>query len=73
MKDKDTPRFRINPVTLVLFIVVFLVGWQLGKLDLKFQWENYHPEIQVKNQQPPADKQAIDFKLFWDTWNLVSR
>lgn len=73
MKEKINPILRINPLTLLLLVVIFLTGFQLGKWDLNLQWQNYRPQVNVKNQQPPKDKEAIDFKLFWDTWDLVSR
>jgi carboxyl-terminal processing protease len=64
---------KINPTTIIVAFLTFVVGWQLGHFDLKVQWDNYKPEFNISNQQPPSSKKDIDFKLFWDTWDLVSR
>lgn len=62
-----------NGITIVVALLTFIVGWQLGHRDYQVQWKNYTPQIQVQNQQVPQDKKNIDFKLFWDTWDLVSK
>lgn len=64
---------RTNAVTLLLSILIFIIGWQLGHFDLSLQWKNYQPQFKLENQTPPKEAQNLDFKLFWDTWNLVSR
>lgn len=63
---------RINPIHIVVVVLVFVLGWQLGHWDVDLQWKNFKPDLKVSNQQPPTDKQNIDFKLFWDVWSLVS-
>lgn len=65
--------FRISLLTIILPILMFILGWQLGHWDLGVQWKSFRPEVKLSNQQPPKDKQDIDFKLFWDVWELVSR
>lgn len=47
---------------IVSLILVFILGWQLGHKDFQV----------VSNQSLPKDKN-IDFKLFWETWDLVSK
>lgn len=64
---------KINGSTILIALLTFIVGWQLGHRDLSLQWENFRPQVSLKNQQPPLGKEKIDFKLFWDTWDLVSR
>lgn len=64
---------KINITTIIFAILTFIIGWQVGHFDVRAQWTNYKPELSVKNGAPPADAQAVDFKLFWDTWNLVSQ
>lgn len=63
---------RLN-LTIIVSILTFILGFQLGHFDLSLKWRDYRPTLQLKNQQPPKDKQNLDFKLFWDTWDLVSR
>ena len=65
-------RKYFNFLTLVVFLLAFILGWQIGHRDYQVKWTNYAPIIKVENQQPPQNI-TVDFKLFWDTWNLVSR
>lgn len=62
-----------NGGTLVIAILTFVLGWQLGHRDLQLQWQNYKPKVTVSNQQPPQKDLNVDFKLFWDTWELLSQ
>lgn len=57
---------------IVALILVFILGWQLGHKDYQVKWRNYKPEIKVVSQTPPKGV-GIDFKLFWETWDLVSK
>lgn len=63
---------KINTATLLISLLSFIIGWQLGHRDIKFQWQNYRPQVKIENQQPP-NTANIDFKLFWQTWDLVSK
>jgi carboxyl-terminal processing protease len=63
---------RFNLSTILIVILAFIVGWQLGHRDLKLSLTNYHPNISVINKEPPKNVN-IDFKLFWDTWDLLSQ
>ncbi len=66
---------RSNPILLTLIIAVLsgVIGWQLGHYTLNLAWKNYHPEVKAINQTPPPNLQTIDFSLFWQTWDLVSK
>lgn len=64
---------RFNGITALLILLSFIAGWQFGHRDLSIQWKNYRPEVKVTNQTPPVDKSNIDFKLFWDVWDLLSK
>lgn len=57
---------------IVSLILVFILGWQFGHKDYQVKWRNYKPEIKVVSQTPPRGVD-IDFKLFWETWDLVSK
>lgn len=63
---------KFNLTVIIIALITFAAGWQLGHYDIKLQWKGYVPRAEIKNQQPPAGKKDIDFKLFWDTWDLVS-
>ncbi len=63
---------KINTITILVALLTFIIGWQLGHYDIQFQWQNYRPQVTAVNNKPPETKE-IDFKLFWDTWDLVSK
>ncbi|MBI2113447.1 MAG: S41 family peptidase [Candidatus Wildermuthbacteria bacterium] len=49
-----------------------MLGWQVGHHDVEIKWANYRPTISFTNKVPPSAIN-LDFKLFWDTWDLLSR
>lgn len=64
---------KLNALSLVLIIVlVGVAGWKAGHQDYQVSWQRGVSAVKVDNRQPPKDVN-IDFKLFWDTWDLVSR
>lgn len=68
---KDLLR-RLNIFTILIAILTFTLGWQLGHRDVNFKWANYRPTLKLEKKEPPKEVQ-LDFKLFWDTWDLVSK
>lgn len=62
----------VNFGMVLIAILAFLLGWQLGHRDLALKWDKHNFNLQVENKEPPKNI-AIDFKLFWDTWDLLSR
>lgn len=63
---------RINIGFSIIVILTFVLGWQLGHRDYAVRIENYKPNVKITNQTPQDKNVDIDFKLFWDTWDLVS-
>lgn len=57
--------------TLLILILAFLLGWQVGHRDINLQWKNFKPTVSVSSKVPPKNIN-LDFKLFWDTWDLLS-
>lgn len=53
-------------------ILAFLLGWQFGQKAVEVKWIGYKPTVSIENKQPPKDIN-VNFKLFWDTWDLLSR
>ncbi|MDO8570686.1 MAG: S41 family peptidase [Candidatus Daviesbacteria bacterium] len=51
---------KINLWTLLIILLMFVLGWQLGHREYS---------LSLRNDKP---KNSIDFKLFWQTWNLLS-
>lgn len=62
---------KINGITILIALVSFIAGWQLGHRDLQIKLTDFRPEVSFSNETP-ADKQNVDFKLFWQVWDLVS-
>lgn len=44
----------------------------MGHRDLQVKWENFKPTVTIEEKAPPKSIN-LDFKLFWDTWDLLSR
>lgn len=63
---------RLNVLTILIAILTFTLGWQLGQRDVDLKWRNFRPALKVENKLPP-NSVDVDFKLFWDTWDLVSK
>lgn len=63
---------KINLVTILVAILFFVLGWQWGHRDVLIKWQKYVPSVSVINREPPENIN-VDFKLFWDTWDLLSR
>lgn len=63
---------KINIGSLIIIILVFILGWQLGHRDYAVRIKNYKPNVSITNQIPQDKNVNLDFKLFWDTWDLVS-
>lgn len=63
---------NINIKLVLIVILAFLLGWQLGHRDVEVRWRTFKPTISITNRVPP-EKINLDFKLFWDTWDLLSR
>src|SRR3989338_1711235 len=56
----------------LIAILTFLLGWQLGHRDIQIKWAKFNPTVSVVNRDVPKNID-IDFKLFWDTWDLLSK
>lgn len=63
---------NINARIVLIVILAFLLGWQLGHRDVQFKLATYKPTLSIVNKEPPKNIN-VDFKLFWDTWDLLSR
>ncbi len=63
---------KINLRNILVVVLVFILGFQLGQRDFSLKWKSYRPQISVSNEKPPKDV-TVDFQLFWEVWDLVSR
>lgn len=62
---------NINGITLLVALLTFVLGWQLGARNFRMQFDGPRPQVQFENQTPPKDSK-VDFTLFWQVWNMVS-
>lgn len=63
---------NVNLGIVIIVILAFVLGWQVGHRDYTLAFKNYKPTFKVSNQMPTAQTENVDFKLFWETWNLIS-
>lgn len=63
---------NINAKIVLIVILSFLLGWQFGHRDIQIKAVNYRPSVSIVNKEPPKNVN-VDFKLFWDTWDLLYR
>lgn len=60
---------KVNITTLIIALLTLILGWQLGHFD--WQADQF---LKLKFQAPLSqDKNNLDFKLFWQVWDLVSK
>jgi carboxyl-terminal processing protease len=64
---------RINTQTVVIALLTFVLGWQLGHKDLITQWGGVGSSGTQLSGQVPQNARQLDFKLFWDVWTLLNR
>lgn len=57
---------------ILIAILSFLIGWQISNRQLQIKWANYQPTVSIVGKEPPKSIN-LNFKLFWDTWDLLSR
>ncbi|HLC88252.1 MAG TPA: S41 family peptidase [Patescibacteria group bacterium] len=62
---------KANGITIIIALLTFILGWQLGQRNFQFKFNDFRPKVSFENQSLPQDKN-IDFKLFWQVWDLVS-
>lgn len=70
---------KINGITLIIAVLTFVLGWQIGQRNLQFTVNDFRPEVKFENQNLPDDgigsilrSNTVDFKLFWQVWEMVS-
>lgn len=61
----------LNGAAVIILILVFVLGWELGHRDYTLSWQNYAPNVKIINQTPQDKNISLDFSLFWQTWNLL--
>jgi carboxyl-terminal processing protease len=49
----------------IIIIITFLVGYYFGVSKIAFDWNNFHPSIQVSSKEPPPSIQTMDMSMMW--------
>jgi carboxyl-terminal processing protease len=70
MKNIWTIIQKLSLGTILIVLLSFILGWQLGHRDYNLQWKNYRPKFNVTNDQPKDVN--LDFKLFWQVWDMLN-
>lgn len=63
---------NFNLKSILIVFLAFLLGWKLGHTDVQIKWQKYNPTVSVVSRDVPKNIN-LDFKLFWDTWDLLSK
>lgn len=65
---------KIRNLILILALSIFSaeIGYAWGKHDVNLAWQNWKPQLNVVNREPPSYRD-VDFKLFWDVWDLLAK
>lgn len=65
-------RKRIGVAQIVLIVLIsLLVGYWFGTIKVNFDWNNYHPVLNVIGKEPPSGVVNIDFNPFWNVWERL--
>lgn len=63
---------RVSRLQLALLLIIsFFIGFYFGTNKVNFDWQNYHPNIQVTSKEPPAELTTVDFSQFWTVWQKL--
>jgi carboxyl-terminal processing protease len=59
-------KIKSNSLRLVIIIIItFLIGYYFGVSKIAFDWNNFHPSIQVASKEPPPSIQTMDMSMMW--------
>jgi carboxyl-terminal processing protease len=64
-------KFQRVLVSLLIAVSFFYGGYYFGKRGYVFEVKRNPPQISVINRSP--DNQNVDFALFWQVWDMVSK
>lgn len=67
MKKKISNKNSKIQIILVILISL-LVGYFFGVNKIKYDWQNYKPQLSIINQEPPAGLITVDATPFWTVW-----
>ncbi len=57
---------KSSSLRVILFVIIAgIVGYLWGIYKITLDWQNYHPQLSIVNQEPPAGMQTMDMAPFW--------
>lgn len=69
--NKGSERRALVPfLSIVIIILVFALGFVLGRSGFNAAWKDGEFTYSIKGQLHPEEKE-INFDLFWDVWNML--
>lgn len=66
-----TRPFKYNGGVILIIILTFILGFELGHKDYSVKLQNYQPVVNISTPNLADQNVNLDFKLFWYTWNLI--
>jgi carboxyl-terminal processing protease len=63
-------KITIFILTIIFILLVFTLGFILGRLGFNAAWQNGEFKYSLKGRLYPEEK-SIDFDLFWEVWNQL--
>jgi len=65
---------KIRSIVFILTLIILAAGagFWFGQREVSVSWRNFKPQAVITNKQAPATIE-VDFSLFWDVWQRVSR
>ncbi|MCL5019864.1 MAG: S41 family peptidase [Patescibacteria group bacterium] len=66
---KNKIRDKNQKIQIILIILIsLLVGYFFGVNKIKYDWQNYKPQLSIINQEPPPGLITVDATPFWTVW-----
>jgi carboxyl-terminal processing protease len=72
VKSKKFEKFFVPILTSFVVILVFALGFVLGRTGFKVSWENGEIKYVLKGKLTP-EEQDLNFDHFWEVWNLLEQ
>lgn len=64
--------FKRFLTAILLLVIGGVTGYFIGVNNINLALENYRPKVSIEKRTPPKELN-IDFYLFWDVWDRVSK
>jgi carboxyl-terminal processing protease len=72
MENKSFEKFQRFLVTFLIGVAFFYGGYYFGKRGYQVEIKKSPTKIEVTNKQPLDKRSNVDFKRFWDVWDIIN-